>query len=115
MTRRLGEVFPAWRAVPITHFWRGLVGVTRKLSPSVGRLEEDPSVWYGYGYHANGVNTAPWTGRLLARMIAGKEDPKTAIPAVMSGPPRAFPLSALRPWALRGAYLYYRMADRFWP
>jgi glycine/D-amino acid oxidase-like deaminating enzyme len=112
MTRRLGEVFPAWQDVPISHFWRGLVGVTRKLTPSMGRLEDDESVWYGYGYHANGVNTAPWVGKELAAMIAGKKDPKTAIPAVMAGQAAPFPLAALRLWVLRAAYLYYRVTDR---
>ncbi len=111
MVRRLGEVFPAWRGVEITHFWRGLVCVTRKLSPSVGRLEEDPSVWYGYGYHANGVNTAPWTGMMLARMIAGNNRGIAALPAAMTGPPPRFPLAALRLWLLRGAFLYYRLTD----
>jgi glycine/D-amino acid oxidase-like deaminating enzyme len=111
MTRRLGEVFPAWRDVEIDYFWRGLACVTRKLSPSVGRLEDDPSVWYGYGYHANGVNTAPWTGMMLARMIAGANRGAEALPAIMAGPPPKFPLAALRLWLLRGALLYHRLTD----
>lgn len=115
MQKRLGDVFPAWRKVPITHFWRGLVAVSRKLSPSVGCLEADPSVWYGYGYHANGVNTAPWVGRLLADIIAGKADHKNAVPAVMAGQPTPFARAIPRLWALRSAYLYYRFADRFLP
>jgi len=113
MERRLGEVFPAWRQVPTTHAWRGLVAVSRKFTPSVGRLAEDPSVWYGYGYHANGVNTAPWVGRLLAETIAGKADLKTAVPAVMAGQPAAIPRFLPRRWLLRGGYLCYRVADRF--
>ena len=111
LTRRIGEVFPAWRDVEITHFWRGLVCMTRKLSPSLGRLEDDPSVWYGYGYHANGVNTAPWAGMTLARMIAGNQGPEQAVPAVMRGAPARIPLAALRRWYLRGAFLYYRLTD----
>jgi glycine/D-amino acid oxidase-like deaminating enzyme len=112
MTRRLGEVFPGWSDVPITHFWRGLVCVTRRLAPSIGRLDDDPSVWYGFGYHANGVNTAPWTGMRLARAVAGEIDATAVAPAVMRGLPARFPLPALRLWALRGAYLYYRFQDR---
>lgn len=112
MTRRLGEVFPGWRDVPVTHFWRGLVCVTRRLAPSIGRLDDDPSVWYGFGYHANGVNTAPWTGMRLARAVAGEIEPAAVAPAVMRGLPARFPLPALRLWALRGAYLYYRFQDR---
>jgi glycine/D-amino acid oxidase-like deaminating enzyme len=111
MVRRLGEVFPHWRDVPISHFWRGLVCFTRDLTPAVGRLEDDPGVWYAYGYHANGVNTAPWTGRALARLVAGAESEERALPAVMAGPARRFPFAALRPWYLRGVCLYYRMTD----
>ncbi len=111
MARRLGEVFPYWRDVPIRHFWRGLVCFTRDLTPAVGRLADDPSVWYAYGYHANGVNTAPWTGRAVARLIAGRESEQPVLPAVMAGPAPRFPLAALRPWYLRGAMLYYRMTD----
>ncbi|MDH3690718.1 MAG: FAD-binding oxidoreductase [Gammaproteobacteria bacterium] len=111
MIRRMTEVFPGWKSVPITHFWRGLVCVTRKLSPSVGRLDADPSVWYGFGYHANGVNTAPWVGMTLARHIAGKDREKIPIPAVMAGMPLKFPFGPMRLWGLRGAYLYYRLRD----
>ncbi len=111
MHRRLGEVFPAWREVEISHFWRGLVCVSLKLTPSLGRLEDDPSVWYGLGYHANGVNTAPWAGMTLARLIAGSNRDLDMLPAAMRGLPRRFPVSALRLWALRAAYLYYRWRD----
>ena len=112
MTRRFGEVFPGWRDVGITHFWRGLVCVTRKLSPSIGQLESDPTVWYGFGYHANGVNTAPWTGMRLARAVAGELEPDSVAPAIMRGLPARFPLPSLRLWALRAAYLHYRLQDR---
>lgn len=113
MVRRLGEVFPGWKTVPITHFWRGLVCVTRKLTPSVGQLEEDPSVWYGFGYQANGVNTAPWVGRALARHIAGNAKDRSAIPRVMSGLAPRFPFGRMRLWGLRGAYVYYRWHDAY--
>jgi len=112
MLRRLGEVFPGWRDVAVTHFWRGLVCLTRRLTPCVGRLDDDPSVWYGFGYHANGVNTAPWTGMMLARSVAGSGDAGAAVPGVMAGLARPFPLPALRLWGLRAAYLYYRLRDR---
>lgn len=111
LERRLGEVFPGWKEIPITHFWRGLVCVTRSLVPSVGRLDDDPSVWYGFGYHANGVNTAPWVGMMLARNMAGSSKDVTTLPAVMAGLAPRFPFPALRLWGLRGAYLYYRLVD----
>ncbi len=111
LVRRLGEVFPHWKAVPISHFWRGLVCMTRNLTPSAGCLEDDPSVWYGFGYHANGVNTAPWTGMMLARLIAGSNSRQAVLPAAMTGLAPRFPFAALRPWYLRGATVYYRFSD----
>lgn len=111
MTRRLGEVFPAWQDVEIECFWRGLVCMSRKRLPSVGRLADDPSVWYGIAYHANGVNTAPWTGMMLARAIAGKADLAVDLPVTLRGLPAPFPPGVSRRLALRGAYLWYRMRD----
>ena len=111
LERRLGEVFPHWQGVPTTHFWRGLVCVTERLTPSVGCLEDDPKVWYAFGYHANGVNTAPWTGMMLARLIAGSNRGLAELPAAMAGLAPRFPFAALRRWYLRGAFLYYRITD----
>lgn len=109
--RRLGEVFPHWKGVEISHFWRGLVCMTRRLTPCLGRLDDDPSVWYGFGYHANGVNTAPWAGMVLARLMTGSNRGLATLPAPMAGLSPRFPFAALRRWYLRGAYLYYRAAD----
>ena len=111
MQRRFGDVFPAWSEVPIEYFWRGLACMTRKLTPSAGRLDDDPSIWYGFGHHANGVNTAPWVGRMLARAIAGQAELATDLPVVLRGMPPRFPASELRRWALRMAYLWYRIQD----
>jgi glycine/D-amino acid oxidase-like deaminating enzyme len=111
MVRRLGEVFPGWKNIPITHFWRGLVCGTRRLTPCVGRLDDEPSVWFALGYHGNGVNSAPWAGMTLARHLAGSNTERPAVPAVMAGLAPRFPLPALRLWVLRGAYLYDRWQD----
>ena len=114
MVRRLGEVFPAWKEVEVSHFWRGFICVTRDLTPAAGRLDEDPSVYYGFGYHGNGVNSAPWTGRALARLIAASNSGEAELPAILRGPAPRFPLPGLRLWLLRTANLYYRhVKDRF--
>ncbi|RED49962.1 NAD(P)/FAD-dependent oxidoreductase [Aestuariispira insulae] len=117
MIKRLGEVFPHWRDVEISHYWRGLVCMSQKLAPSLGRDEADPSLFYSYGYHANGVNTAPWSGRAMARLIAGQEGADAAIPAVMKGTASRFPFAGLRIWYLRAAASWYRWQDdrQLWP
>ena len=111
MVRRIGEIFPHWKGIETSHYWRGLVCATRKRTPAVGQLDDDPSVYYAFGYHGNGVNTAPWTGRALARMIAGGTPNRALLPGPLRGPAPRFPFSRLRIWALRGAALYYRWLD----
>ncbi len=114
LARRLGEMFPDWRDVEAEYFWRGLVCMTRKLAPSLGRLEEDPSVHYAFGYHANGVNSAPWAGRAVARAIAGSKSGDAVTPSVWRGlPARMPPLGAWsRRLALRAALMLYQRQDR---
>ena len=110
MTKRVAEVFPAWRDVEIEYFWRGFVCISQRLAPSAGQLEDDETVFYGFGYHATGVNTAPWTGMKLAAMIAGKQAPAD-LPAVIRGLPPRFPLPALRLKYLAAAYRWYAFKD----
>lgn len=113
LVRRLGEIFPAWQGIEVQYFWRGLVDLTRKLTPSLGRLDDDPSVWYGFGYHANGVNSAPWTGRALARAICGSNSGELEVPAVMRGLPARLPPFGMlsRRLTLAAAYAHYRRED----
>jgi len=110
MVRRFRAVFPAWRDVGIEYFWRGFVCMSRSLAPSIGRLADDPSVFYGFGYHANGVNTAPWAGMKLAAMVAGTEKADD-LPAVLRGLPPRFPLPFLRLKYLAAAYRWYGFRD----
>ncbi len=112
LERRMGEVFPAFRGAETAYFWRGLVSLTRDLTPAIGRLEEDETVFYAFGCHGNGVNTMPWAGRQLARMIRGANSDAEALPAVLRGPAPRFPLPGLRKLYLRAAYLHYAWLDR---
>jgi glycine/D-amino acid oxidase-like deaminating enzyme len=110
MTKRVAEVFPAWRDVDIEYFWRGFVCVSRRLAPSVGQLRDDPTVFHGFGYHATGVNTAPWAGMKIAAMIAGKQSPAD-LPAVIRSLPARFLLPALRLKYLAAAYRWHAFKD----
>jgi glycine/D-amino acid oxidase-like deaminating enzyme len=111
MTRRLGEVFTAWRDVPVTHYWRGFVCMTRDGTPALGALDEEASVFYGLAFHGNGVAAAPWTGRMLARLAAGAAT-LDDVPRVMRGPAPRIPLASLRLWYLRAALACFRWSDR---
>lgn len=92
------RMLPAWANVEIEYRWHGLICYTRRLSPCIGRLDEDPSVYFGFGYHGNGVNTATWAGKQLADWIGNGRAPK--LPAIVSGLGGKF-----RPASLRLKYL----------
>lgn len=108
----MARKFPAWAAVETDYFWRGLVAVTRKMVPSLGQLQHDPSVWYGLGCFGNGVNTMPWMGRTLARRIARAPLSRTEQCAVFDGlPDRMPPGHWLQKLALKLAYVKYAGLD----
>ena len=105
-------MWPQWRHVDITHFWRGFVCLSAARVPHVGELPDDPGVWHAFAYHGGGVAWATFSGRAVARMIAGNEPAENWLSPVVRTPPRKFPLPWLRLWYLRSAYLWYAMKDR---
>ncbi len=114
MTRRLGEMWPAWKGVEITHYWRGFICVTFDGLPHVGHFPDDPTTFYSLAYHGNGVAMTGWCGRALAGMIAG--DPSwrlQGLPGPLTRPLPVFPLPALRLLYLRARYALYRVQDRY--
>ena len=114
--RRLGEIWPAWKDVEIDYRWHGFVCFTRDRKPAIGVMDDDPSIFYGFAYHGNGVNTATWTGKQLANWIgaggtASADHVPQEIPALMRGLPRKFPIPRLRRRYLQGALTWYRFVD----
>jgi len=111
MQKYFARVFPEWATIDTAFFWRGLVALTRKRAPSLGRLEGEGSAWYGFGCHGEGINTHTWMGRAIACQIArGKGD--IDIPAIYRGLPGKVPPSMfLRRAGLGLAYARYAVAD----
>ena len=109
--------WPQFADLEYTHQWRGLVCFTLNLRPSIGRMPEDKSVFFAYGYHGNGVNSATWSGRELARWLAGKPSGKhhlpMHLPAIMRGLSPRFPLAFLRRQYVRAGLSFYKLRDRF--
>lgn len=115
LTARLRKLWPHWDDVSIDYRWHGLICLTFKLSPCIGRLDEDPSVFFGFGYHGNGVNNSVWTGRELAGWLAtagrdGGDYPDT-LPLVMRGLARRFPLPSLRLRYVQARIAMFRLTD----
>ncbi|HEX2140204.1 MAG TPA: FAD-binding oxidoreductase [Woeseiaceae bacterium] len=109
---QLGHAFPHWRDVPIEYRWHGLICITMRLIPSIGQLQEDPSVFYAYGYHGNGVNTATWSGARLAEWLAsGRQSAPSSVPSMMQGLSRRFPVAPLRLRYLQARLGLFRLQD----
>lgn len=105
-------LFPAWSGVEHTHFWKGFVCLAYDLVPFVGALDEKRSVWTALAYHGNGVSMASYSGKALAAMIAGHPE-RVPLSTVMTRRLAPFPLSALRPLYLKGAYAWFDAQDRW--
>ncbi|MCW1841970.1 NAD(P)/FAD-dependent oxidoreductase [Prosthecomicrobium hirschii] len=112
LERRLGEVFPSWKGIETTHFWNGLVCLTARRTPAIGRLPSDPTVLYGFGWHGNGVNTAPWAGQVLAHAVAMRSGGMLDLPAPYRGLPMNLFAPSVRKLALKAAYLWYGLTER---
>ena len=110
MEKQMKNVFPNWKDVKIDFHWRGLVAVTTKFTPSIGKLNDE--IYYSFGYQANGVNTAPWSGNELAKLIVSSNSKKPNISKFYQGLPNKFPFPFLRLLYLRIALLYYSFIDK---
>ena len=110
MEKEMKRIFPNWENVEVDYKWRGFVAVTTKLTPSIGKLDEE-EIYYSFGYHANGVNTAPWSGKELANLI-NSNSKELSISKLFLGLPKKFPFPSLRLLYLKIAYYYYSMIDR---
>jgi glycine/D-amino acid oxidase-like deaminating enzyme len=85
------------------------------LTPALGRLSEDPTVLFAYGYHGNGINTATWSGKQLADWLAatGARAARTpdSLPLMMRGISPRFPLASLRLRYLQARLALFRLQD----
>lgn len=95
LAARMGRAFPALAAAEFTHFWRGPVCATSRLTPSVGLLPGDATIGFGFGWHGSGINGAQVGARFLAEVLAGK--PERHIPAPLRGLAPRLPFPGLRP------------------
>ena len=116
MKRSIASMWPGLADIEFEHQWRGLVCLAMNFRPSIGRMPEDPSIYFGYGYHGVGVSTASWSGRELAHWMVGPESNDKLVPehlpAIVRGRSPKFPLASLRRQYIRAGLFYYRILDR---
>ena len=108
----LHRVYPEWRDVEITHYWRGLVCFTRDFYPAIGQMEDDQSVFYSYAYHGNGVAAGSYGGHQIAGAIAGLEGAMDQVPLPFRRHAPKIPLPGLRRMYTRLAVGLYGLQDR---
>lgn len=105
--KTMHRMLPGWSEIDIDYRWHGLICYTRAMRPSLGQLDEDPSVYFGFGYHGNGVNTATWSGKQLADWIGKGRVP--VLPDIIKGLGGRF-----RPASLRLKFLQLGIAVSSW-
>ncbi len=67
--------FPSLRDVRITHRWCGPVAISVRRTPEIGRTGRDGNIFYALGYSGMGVSLGTLSGRVLADLVEGNEDP----------------------------------------
>lgn len=72
MTRRMGDVFPALRGVPVEHVWGGFVDISMNRAPDFGRLGSN--LYYLQGFSGHGVALTGLAGRVVAQAVAGQAE-----------------------------------------
>ncbi|MBC7918794.1 MAG: FAD-binding oxidoreductase [Rhodoferax sp.] len=72
MAKRLGQVFPSLRGVPIDFLWGGFVDISMNRAPDFGRLGDN--LYYLQGFSGHGVALTGLAGRLVAQAVAGQAE-----------------------------------------
>lgn len=107
MQRRMVEVFPQLRDVPVEHAWGGFVDITMNRAPDFGRLGNN--LWYLQGFSGHGLALTGLAGKLAAEAIAGTSERFDLISRLRHHP---FPGGRLlRTPALVLAMAWYRLRD----
>jgi glycine/D-amino acid oxidase-like deaminating enzyme len=112
MEKFLKNIFPNWSNISIDYNWRGLIAMSQKLTPSIGKIENE-EIYYGFGYHGVGVSTAPWTGKQLSKLVFSSNSKDLNISKIYKGLPKKFIFPKLRILYFRIAVLFYNIKDKF--
>ena len=112
MEKFLKNIFPNWSNVSIDYNWRGLIAMSQKLTPSIGKVENE-EIYYSFGYHGVGVSSAPWAGKQLSKLVFSSNSKDLDISKIYKGLPKKFIFPKLRIFYFRLAVLFYNIKDKF--
>ena len=111
MEKFLKDIFPAWSNVTIDYNWRGLIALSQKLTPSIGKIEGE-EIYYGFGYNGVGVSAAPWAGKQLSKLVFSSNSKELDISKIYKGLPEKFIFPQLRTFYFRLAVWFYAIKDK---
>jgi gamma-glutamylputrescine oxidase len=66
-------VFPHLADVKIDYQWGGMIGIGANRLPQIGRLADQPNVYFAQAYAGHGLNATHLAGKLLAEAISGQQ------------------------------------------
>lgn len=72
--RELTRIYPKLSDIAFEVGWDGLVDWSLDESPSVGCMGKYQNIFYGIGYSGHGVNLTSIFGRIIAELVAGREE-----------------------------------------
>ena len=72
MRPKMLKVFPQLANVRIDYQWGGMIGIGANRLPQIGRLHDQPNVYYAQAYSGHGLNATHLAGKLLAEAISGQ-------------------------------------------
>ncbi|QPR89151.1 NAD(P)/FAD-dependent oxidoreductase [Aeromonas hydrophila] len=111
MLPKLLRVFPELADTAIEFQWGGMIGIGANRLPQIGRLPEQPNVFYAQAYSGHGLNATHMSGKLVAEAIKGES---RGFDLFGSVPHMTFPGGpALRSPLLALGMLWYRFKDLF--
>ncbi|HJP71778.1 MAG TPA: FAD-binding oxidoreductase, partial [Candidatus Limnocylindria bacterium] len=90
----LHHLFPSLAGVRIDDAWGGPIDISSDRLPAIGSMHGG-RVHFAHGYSGNGVGPSRLTGRILAAIVAGADDPVTHLP-IVGALPRRFPPEPFR-------------------
>ena len=111
MEKFLKDIFPKWKDISIDYNWRGLIALSQKLTPSIGKIDNE-EIYYGFGYNGVGVSSAPWAGKQLSKIVFSSNSKALDISKIYKGLPKKFIFPHLRVFYYRLAVLFYNIKDK---
>ncbi|MDF2488350.1 MAG: glycine/D-amino acid oxidase, deaminating [Pseudomonas sp.] len=72
MRPKMLKVFPQLANVRVDYQWGGMIGIGANRLPQIGRLPDQPNVYFAQAYSGHGLNATHLAGRLLGEAISGQ-------------------------------------------